>query len=290
MAVGLLCVVAASPAWAKMPEKPEGHISDFAEMLTEDEEAALTKLSRRVEGVSGAQMMMVTVTSLDGKSVQEYASNLFRLWGIGRKDGVLLLVALNEQAAHIEAGHGLESVLDGAKARQIVDEAVVPRLKVREYYTAILAGSERIGMAIAGDAALKESAPAQPAEAPIPPAVTISVAAVLGLMITFGCFCFGAGFRGNIPLIFWGTLFGGVPGYLATVLSPAWGISGSVVLTLGILMVLIGLLFGKNAASRIKVSVGVKAGGRSSSRSGTSSEGSGFGGGTSGGGGTGGSW
>src|SRR5688572_4971505 len=86
------------------PRDPNARVHDFANLLTPQQEASLDELARQVERTTTAQFAIVTVPSLDGLTVDEYANDLFNSWGIGKKDfnnGVLLLVAPNERRLSI---------------------------------------------------------------------------------------------------------------------------------------------------------------------------------------------
>jgi uncharacterized protein len=298
LAVGWLCLLAVSAAWAKMPEKPEGRINDFAEMLTESEEATLQSLAERLEAANGAQLAVVTVPSLDGLSLEEYANRLFKQWGIGRlgkDDGVLFLISLAGPQARIEVGYGLEGVLNDGKVARILDEAVMPQLKAMNYTEGILAGAERIATAVAGEASLAKSAPPKPspvAEEPIPGWLKIVFPIMMGLFVTLGFLACGAGLRGDFKSVLWGATFGGIPLFLGTLSAPYLGYSKFILPAWALIMLTLGILFGKRFLARyggpwrVRVSVGFSGGSsRSSGGSGSSDSGGGFGGGASGGGG-----
>ena len=80
----------------------------------------LTSKSESLEAKTGRQFVIATVPSLEDRTVEEYATGLFRHWGIGdkkRDDGVLLLVAPKERKVRIEndlAGQGATSRVTGA--------------------------------------------------------------------------------------------------------------------------------------------------------------------------------
>jgi uncharacterized protein len=289
--VSLLCLLAGSSAWAKIPDAPLGRISDFAEMLTEDEEASLQSLVDRVEKTNRAQMAVVTVSSLDGLTIDDYANRLYKQWGIGRKgkdDGVLLLVSLDDLKARVEVGYGLEGVLNDSKIGRILDEAVMPKLKARDFGPALQGGLEQMATAIVGDAALTAPAPAK--EEPIPTWLKIAFPLFLGFFVTMGFVSFGAGFRGDWKLVVWGTLFGGIPLGMSILAAPAMGYPEYLLPAWAFLMFLIGILFCKKYLARyggpwgVKIRVGF-GGGSSSGGSGSRGGGGGFGGGSSGGGG-----
>ena len=84
----------------------------------------------------GAQIVVVTVQSLGGQSIEEYATELFRKFGIGDKEknnGVLLLCSTGDRLFRIEVGYGLEGRLTDGKTGRIQDEYIIPYLKENDY-------------------------------------------------------------------------------------------------------------------------------------------------------------
>ena len=88
---------------------------------------------------TGAQVVCVTVNSLDGKDVRDYALGLGREWGIGSKnnDGVLLLLSVEERQIDIEVGYGLEGALPDGKTGRILDNYAIPYLKSDDFSTGL---------------------------------------------------------------------------------------------------------------------------------------------------------
>ena len=85
---------------------PTARVQDDAGLLTAEQRASLETLAQDVERQTTAQIAVVTVNSLDGQTVDEYAAQLFNKWGIGDRknnNGVLFLIAparrRNRQAA-----------------------------------------------------------------------------------------------------------------------------------------------------------------------------------------------
>ena len=107
MVVTFLAYIAASLLAVVMPQDPNARVHDFAGLLSADQRTALEQTADDVEKQTTAQLAVVTVMSLDGKTVEVYANELFNAWGIGQKDvnnGVLLLVAPQERRMRIEVG------------------------------------------------------------------------------------------------------------------------------------------------------------------------------------------
>lgn len=109
-----------------------GRVTDAAEILTPEQEAALSTKLERLERATGHQMVIATVPTLGGTDVATFTKDLANSWGIGRKgynDGVVLLVAPNERKVRIAVGYGLEKSLTNDICKQIIDEQILPRFR-----------------------------------------------------------------------------------------------------------------------------------------------------------------
>ena len=98
---------------------PTGYVTDLAGVIHADSKARLESLGLELEQKTGAQMAIVTVRSLEGETVEQYANDLYTQLGIGTKKenrGVLLLVAPTDRKSRVEVGYGLEPVINDARA------------------------------------------------------------------------------------------------------------------------------------------------------------------------------
>jgi uncharacterized protein len=151
----LLVVVACCGAQAeKIPDiHAQGYVTDMAHVVNPSTKASLEALCTEVEQKTGAQIAVVTVTSLEGQTRDDYAVDLYKHLGVGSKKnnyGVLLLVAPAERQYKIEVGYGLEPVINDARAGD-VGRAMVPSLRAGNYNAAILAGVTQLAQLIAAD-------------------------------------------------------------------------------------------------------------------------------------------
>lgn len=122
-------------------------VHDLANALPADAKLSLESLAQSLEKETTAQLAIVTVRSLDGKTIDTYATELFNKWGIGRADvnnGMLLLWAPNERDVRIEVGRGLEPLFPDSLCGDILDEQVLPHFKKNEFAEGMKAGAEKI--------------------------------------------------------------------------------------------------------------------------------------------------
>lgn len=118
---------------ASVPQPSDSfYINDFANVIYPENEEYILSNSKTLADKTGAQLVVATVESLEGRDVDSYALDMFREWKIGgSKDnnGVLILLAPNERKVRIEVGYGLEGRINDSKAGRFIDEYAVPRFK-----------------------------------------------------------------------------------------------------------------------------------------------------------------
>lgn len=118
---------------ASVPQPSDSfYINDFADVINPESEEYILSNSVTLADKTGAQLVVATVESLEGRDVDSYALDMFREWKIGgSKDnnGVLILLAPNERGIRIEVGYGLEGRINDSKAGRFIDEYAIPRFK-----------------------------------------------------------------------------------------------------------------------------------------------------------------
>jgi len=153
----ILLLTAAAAVAAAAPRFPTltGRVVDDAGMLSAASAAALTEELAAHERATGQQVVVVTLSSLEGRSIEEYGYQLGRHWGIGRAehdDGVLLIVAAAERQIRIEVGYGLEGTLTDALCWSIIQSHIVPRFRAGDFDGGVVAGARAILGVLGGDA------------------------------------------------------------------------------------------------------------------------------------------
>lgn len=124
-----------------------GRVVDEAGLLSPEQKQNLTRALTEQEEKKGNQVVVVTLKSLRGISIEDYGYQLGRHWQIGRSgkdDGVLLIVAPNERKVRIEVGYGLEGVLTDAATRLIIENVILPDFRQGDYGGGIVAGTDAI--------------------------------------------------------------------------------------------------------------------------------------------------
>lgn len=299
-AVLLLVLTVAAASGAQEFPAPHGKVNDFASLLPADDRAALDQRLVDLEHETSAQVALVTVRSLEGRSVEEYANRLFAEWGIGRQgrdNGVLILVARDDREIRIEVGYGLEGVLPDGLAGAVIRETFVPRFREGQYREGVLEGTARVAEIIRRNETLTAEQRAALDRAEAAAGQSWVVAAFLSIFVGVGAFTAGtaAGARVIVQMIF-GLFFTGMALFMALLGAPPAGV---ILLALfAVTILVLGYRLGRRPSWQKSLrGKGTRSGGSGwvmgSSGSGSSrssSSGGGFGGGRSGGGGASGRW
>jgi uncharacterized protein len=194
--------------------RPDGYVNDFAAVLTDDDEAYLENYLRTLEAETSAEVAIVTVTSMEGMTIEEYANRLFAAWGIGKEqvdNGVLLLVAPNDRGVRIEVGYGVEAILPDGLAGEIIRTDMVPEFKAGNLRRGIGRGIDRIARILRRDPAAV-SLPASGPQSEADGSPTVLSVPFFGIFMVLSGFVAGLGVRTRTfgPLL-WSALFAGIP-------------------------------------------------------------------------------
>jgi len=130
-----------------------GRVVDHADILATTTEEILTRQLAAHEDSTGNQVAVLTIESLDGEPIEDYALDVGRTWGLGTSEfdnGVLLLVAVQDRMMRIEVGFGLEGVLPDATADRIIRQEIRPRFRDGDFDSGVRAGVDAILSAIEG--------------------------------------------------------------------------------------------------------------------------------------------
>lgn len=132
-----------------------GRIVDEAGLIPPQDRTELTASLEALERKASDQLVVVTLKSLQGYSIEDFGYQLGRAWKIGQgttNNGVLLIVAPNERKVRIEVGRGLEPQLTDAISALIVQNGILPAFRRGDFVGGIKAGVRDISDTLLGDA------------------------------------------------------------------------------------------------------------------------------------------
>ena len=209
LVAGLALTLATSVALAAK-EVPflAARVNDLASIVPQPVRERLETQLQDLERRTGAQVAVLTVDSLDGDSIEDFAVRVFQTWKLGRRgvdDGALFVVARQERRMRIEVGYGLEERLTDARSRHILDNIVRPHFRDGNFGPGIQAGIDAILATIEG------------APLPAPPAAKSSqFGSIVGLIVFAGIFLLVIGTFSLVALV----APGGVGWFLYLFLTP----------------------------------------------------------------------
>lgn len=137
-------------------------VSDMVGVVDAATKQRLNALIDELEQKTSAEIAVVTIHRTDGRDPKEFATELFKRWGIGKKDkdnGILVLLVMEARRVEVETGYGVEGVLPDGKVGAILDKEVIPRFKQGDFGGGLLSGVQAMAKTL--DPSLKASLPAR---------------------------------------------------------------------------------------------------------------------------------
>jgi uncharacterized protein len=166
--------------------KPTNYVSDFAGVLSPETQASLNALCAQVDRQAHAQIAVVTIKSLDGEPIENFATALEDKWKVGKKGtdrGLLLIFAPSDRKYRIEVGYGLEGILPDGRVGDI-GRQIVPYLQQNNYDAAVTLAVRQIAGIIAADAGVTlNTGPRRGPAAAQPRPLTLGQVVVLGIIL-----------------------------------------------------------------------------------------------------------
>jgi uncharacterized protein len=178
LAMAALALLAHPARALEAPASPSGYVNDYAGLLSGRTVAELTDSLGAFERETTNQVFVAIFPSLEGASLEDFSVRLAESWRVGtreRRNGVLLLVFLEERRIRIEVGYGLEGVLTDALSSSIIRNVMAPRFREGNPDEGIRAGALAILAATRGEYTAEE-------KRGLPPGAILALV-VLGIFI-----------------------------------------------------------------------------------------------------------
>ncbi|NTU50531.1 MAG: methanol dehydrogenase [Desulfobulbaceae bacterium] len=131
-----------------------GRVNDYANMLSPGASQQLEQVLADFERSDSTQIVVLTINSLEGESLEGYSIKVAEAWKIGRTkldNGAILLIAKQERKIRIEVGLGLEGVLTDLVSGRIIRGDIAPYFKKNDYDAGITAGVSSIIQVVRGE-------------------------------------------------------------------------------------------------------------------------------------------
>lgn len=101
-----------------------------------DRKKEMDSLIDNLEKSNKSEIAIVILNSIDENIPKDFAVELFKIWGIGKKgkdNGLLILHVLDQRRIEIETGYGTEGVLPDIKTKWIIDSIAIPFFKKNSF-------------------------------------------------------------------------------------------------------------------------------------------------------------
>ncbi|MEE4241317.1 MAG: TPM domain-containing protein [Desulfopila sp.] len=132
----------------------QGRVNDFAEILSPATETQLDQILTLLEKTDSTQVVVLTLSSLQGEALENFSLKVVEQWQIGRAEldnGALLLIAVQDRKVRIEVGYGLEGTLTDLTAGRIIRNDILPYFKQGNFNLGVLAGVNAIVATVQGE-------------------------------------------------------------------------------------------------------------------------------------------
>ncbi|HXV10598.1 MAG TPA: YgcG family protein [Burkholderiales bacterium] len=253
-AVLLTCAALAVAQTAEVPYLT-GRVVDNAEILNAETRRRLAEVLRQHEQKTGNQIAVLTVPTIRGEGVEEYAVRVFEQWKLGQKgkdNGVLVLVVPQDRRMRIEVGYGLEGTVTDAHASRIIRNVMTPRFRDGDFNGGVARGVDALIAQLEGRQAAPGSEPPRVKRSSAEKSEFIKAPTMaLHEKVLFGAFIFGI-----IGLFtFMGIVTPGMGWFLYFFLIPFWAMFPVVIFGSGVtfyilLAYLVGFPIAKLLVSR----------------------------------------
>jgi uncharacterized protein len=141
------------------PKPGPGYVSDPDDYLSESDEKVLNQIIARLETASTAQVAVVFLHSIGEENPKEFATALFRKWGIGAADkdnGLLILTVADQRRTEFETGYGLEGVLPDVICYRVGMQELVPFFQQGQFGQGLIAATNKFAYLLSNPEVVEE--------------------------------------------------------------------------------------------------------------------------------------
>jgi uncharacterized membrane protein YgcG len=120
-----------------------GYVNDYADMITPSVKGELENKLSAFEQTDSTQIVILTIPSLDGETIEEFSLKVANKWKLGQSgkdNGVLFVVSKQDRKMRIEVGPGLEGRLPSPAIRKLIDQIIKPKFSGGDFDGGFIAG------------------------------------------------------------------------------------------------------------------------------------------------------
>jgi uncharacterized protein len=140
----------------QVPNRPSPPrlVNDLAGLLPLDEVNALERTLVAYDDSTSSQVAIVILKELGDYAIEDWALEIGRKWGVGRKaknNGVVIIVSMSPKKINISPGYGLEGALPDILCKRIISNEISPSFKTGQYAEGLTKGVKAIRGAVKGE-------------------------------------------------------------------------------------------------------------------------------------------
>ena len=122
-------------------------VLDEANLLKQEDRLKLEQVLQNLQSSGGSQIAVVTIPSLEGDDINEFAIKVAEKWKLGSAkadNGLLLLIAFEDRKIRIEVGQGLEGLITDLHSKRVIDQVIAPQFRAGSTSQGIVDGVRAI--------------------------------------------------------------------------------------------------------------------------------------------------
>ncbi len=135
--VCLVCLGALAACSRAVPDAPEDfYVLDTANVLNKATENHIIRQNDALSAACGAQIVVVCVPGTEPLGIAEYTTRIMNEWGVGsaeRNNGVVLVLAIEDDDYWIQQGKGLEDLLPSGTLKLLLEDHLEPYFAQKQY-------------------------------------------------------------------------------------------------------------------------------------------------------------
>lgn len=218
--IALLAFASVAGAAGEIAVPPlKARVTDLTGTLDPVQLASLEAEMRAFERKKGSQIAVLMLPSTQPEAIEQYSMRVAERWKIGRAktdDGVILIIAKNDQRLRIEVGYGLEGAIPDVVAKRVIREVIAPHLLANDFYGGIRDGTEMLMKLIDGE---KLPAPARAQTSTVDDYQSLFVVLLIVVVVA------GALLKAMFGHLFGSAATGVAAGFIAWALAGAIGVA-----------------------------------------------------------------
>ena len=129
-------ILVSSVGETSIPEHTKNfYVNDFGNIFTESQvNEMMDRAVKLAYKENGIQVVVTTIESLNGSTIEDYANLMYNKYGIGKDDkGILILLSKKERKIRVEVGYNLESYMTDSKAGKMIQDYAISFLKNNQF-------------------------------------------------------------------------------------------------------------------------------------------------------------